>query len=66
MARRDVLARQPFLPHWRISAMELWTADHLDLLGQAHLIPKRDGLGRMAFLVIEAGLDLPRSAATTV
>jgi hypothetical protein len=54
---RDVLARQPFLGHWRITAMELWTADDLDLLGPAHLTLERDGLGRMSFVAIEAGLD---------
>jgi hypothetical protein len=57
MARGDALAKQPFLGQWRIVAMELWTPDDLDLLGPAHFTLERDGLGRLGFLAIEAGLD---------
>jgi hypothetical protein len=32
-------------------------ADDLDLLGPAHFTLERDGLGRLGFLAIEAGLD---------
>jgi hypothetical protein len=57
MAGRDAVAKQPLLGHWRITSMELWTADDLDLLGPAHLTLERDGLGRLGFLAIDAGLD---------
>lgn len=57
MARADTAARQPFVGHWRITEMELWTADDLDLVGPAHLTLARDGLGAVRFLAIEAGLD---------
>jgi hypothetical protein len=57
MARGDAFAKQPFLGQWRIVAMDLWTADDLDLLSSAHLTLERGGLGRLGFLAIEAGLD---------
>ncbi len=57
MVRSDALAKQTFLGDWRITAMELWTSDDLDLLGAAHLTLERGGLGRLGFLAIEAGLD---------
>lgn len=57
MARAEAAARQPFVGRWRITTMELWTAEDLDLLGPAHLTLERDGLGTMSFIAIEAGLD---------
>lgn len=57
MARAEAEARRPFLGRWRITEMELWTAEDLDLLGPAHLTLERDGLGAMGFIAIEAGLD---------
>ncbi len=57
MARADTAARRPFVGRWRITDMELWTADDFDLLGPAHLTLERDGLGAVSFIAIEAGLD---------
>jgi hypothetical protein len=57
MARGNALAKQRFLGQWRIVAMELWAAEDLDLVGPAHLTLERNGLGRLGFLAIEAGLD---------
>ena len=57
MARADAEARQPFVGRWRISEMELWTAEDLDLVGPAHVTLDRDGLGEMSFIAVEAGLD---------
>jgi hypothetical protein len=57
MARAEAAARRPCIGRWRITGMELWTAEDLDLLGPAHLTLERDGLGEIAFLAIEAGVD---------
>jgi hypothetical protein len=57
MARADAAARRPFVGRWRITAMELWTAEDLDLLGAARLTLNRDGSGEMSFIAVEAGLD---------
>ena len=57
MARADAAARRPFVGRWRITAMELWTAEDLDLLGAARLTLNRDGSGEMSVITVEAGLD---------
>ena len=57
MARADAAARRPFVGRWRITGMELWTAEDLDLLGPARLTLDRDGLGEKSFIAVEAGLD---------
>lgn len=57
MARTDASARRPFVGRWRMTEMELWTAEDLDLLGPARLTLDRDGLGEVRFIAVEAGLD---------
>jgi len=57
MARPKTADQRPFVGRWRITDMELWAADDLDLLGPAHLTLERDGLGELGFVAIEAGLD---------
>jgi hypothetical protein len=57
MARAEGGARRPFVGRWRITEMELWTAEDLDLLGPARLTLDRDGLGEMRFIAVEVGLD---------
>ena len=58
MTRADAAARRPFVGRWRITEMELWTAEDLDLLGPARLTPlARDGSGDMSLIAVEAGLD---------
>ena len=57
MARADSAAWRPFMGRWRITEMELWTSDDLDLLGPAHLTLARDGRGAMRFIPVDVGLD---------
>lgn len=57
MARAEAAARRPFVGHWRITEMELWTTEDLGLLGPTRLTLARDGLGEMSFVAVEAGLD---------
>jgi hypothetical protein len=57
MARRDAAARRPFVGRWRITDMELWTVEDLDLLGPARLTLARDGCGTMRFIAVDVGLD---------
>ena len=57
MARADAAARRSFVGRWRITDMELWTAEDLDLLGPARLMLNRGGSGEMSFIAVEAGLD---------
>ena len=52
MARADTAARRPFVGRWRITDMELWTADDFDLLGPAHLTLERDGLGAVSLALL--------------
>jgi hypothetical protein len=57
MTRADAAARRPFVGRWRITEMELWTAEDLDLSGPARFTLNRDGSGEMSFIATEAGLD---------
>ena len=57
MARADAAARRPFVGRWRITEMELWTAEDRDLLGLARLMLNRDGSGEMSFIALVARLD---------
>lgn len=50
-------ARRPFIGEWRITDMELWDRDDLDLLGPAHLTLDGRGQGSMGFLAIQASVD---------
>jgi hypothetical protein len=42
---------------WRITAMETWDADYINLVGPGHLRIDRDGCGFMQFGAVEAALD---------
>jgi len=57
MARADAAARRLFVGRWRITDMELWTTEDLDLIGPARLTLNRDGSGEMSFIAVEVGLD---------
>jgi hypothetical protein len=57
VARADAEARRPFVGRWRITEMELWAGEDLDLLGPARLTLSRDGAGEMSFVAAEVGLD---------
>jgi hypothetical protein len=57
VARADAAARLRFVGRWRITEMELWTTEDLDLVGPARLTLDRSGLGEMSFIAVEAGLD---------
>ena len=49
------------LGRWRITAMDLWEADYIDMLGPAHIQLDRDG-GYIKFGAVEIGLDCWYSA----
>ena len=47
----------PFVGRWRITEMELWDREDLDLLGPALIEFDREGLGEFRFIALEGGLD---------
>ena len=42
---------------WRITEMELWDADAVDLMGPAHIEFGRDQDGRFQFIAVEGWMD---------
>lgn len=42
---------------WRITEMELWGADTLDLLGQAHIAFEPSGTGSFVFIAVQGEAD---------
>jgi hypothetical protein len=42
---------------WRISSMDLWAQDAVELDGPGFVELKRDGLGEMHFIAVDVGLD---------
>ena len=46
-----------FLGNWRIIETELWDREALDLVAPAMLSLKPKGVGRIAFIAVEAQLD---------
>jgi hypothetical protein len=46
-----------FTGHWRITEMELWDQDAIDLLGPAALVIGEDGLGTMSFIAVQGQID---------
>lgn len=52
--------RQPtsqLMGRWRITEMELWELDDLDLLGPAQIALEHSGRGRMNFISVDLLLD---------
>lgn len=47
----------PFLGHWRITEMELWGREALDLLGPAFIRFEDDRMGGFQFIAMRGGLD---------
>ncbi|MGH7731073.1 MAG: hypothetical protein ACRENJ_07470, partial [Candidatus Eiseniibacteriota bacterium] len=47
----------PFIGRWRITEMELWGREDLDLVGPAFLEFARDGIGEFQFIAVQGCLD---------
>ena len=47
----------PLLGKWRITGMELWNSDVIDLLGPGFIRFDADGGGEFVFGAVQAGLD---------
>lgn len=47
----------PFVGRWRITEMELWDREDLDLVGPAFIEFDREGLGEFRFIAVQGGLD---------
>jgi hypothetical protein len=52
-----VTSRLSFRGTWRIIETELWDADDLDDVTEAHLTLGKNNLGELAFLCVSAGVD---------
>lgn len=48
---------KPYLGKWRITEMELWDREYIDLMGPGRLTIKADGDGELRFGAIEALID---------
>lgn len=42
---------------WRITEMELWAPEDVDLVGAAFVELGKDGMGRFAFIAVEGWMD---------
>ncbi|MCI0755507.1 hypothetical protein [Teichococcus vastitatis] len=47
----------PLLGKWRITCMELWDAEFIDLLGPGYIHFYTDGRGEFVFGAVQGGLD---------
>ena len=47
----------PFVGRWRITEMELWDQDALDLVVPAFVEFDRDGMGHFQFIAVQGWLD---------
>jgi hypothetical protein len=47
----------PFVGRWRITEMELWDREDLDLVGPAFVEFDREGMGEFRFIAVEGCLD---------
>lgn len=50
-------ATSQLIGRWRITEMELWEPDDLDLLGPAQIVLERGGRRRMNFIAVALRLD---------
>ncbi len=50
-------AKHPLAGRWRITEMELWDADFLDLMQPAFISFDGEGSGEFAFGAVQAGFD---------
>jgi hypothetical protein len=50
-------SKHPLAGRWRITEMELWDADFLDLVQPAFISFDGEGSGEFAFGAVQAGLD---------
>src|SRR3954447_3342119 len=46
-----------FTGRWRITSMELWDTDAIDLVAPGFIEFDRDGTGRFGFIVVEGWMD---------
>ncbi len=46
-----------FIGRWRITSMELWDTDAIDLVGPAFIEFDRDRTGRFGFIVVSGWMD---------
>ncbi len=53
----DDMAKNPFIGAWRITEMEMWDRDYLDLMVPAHLTISKDGMGEFQFGTVHGWLD---------
>ena len=47
----------PMIGKWRITEMELWDSDFIDLLGPGYIQFSPDGRGEFVFGAVQGGLD---------
>jgi hypothetical protein len=47
----------PMLGKWRITEMELWESDFIDLLGPGYIQFGQDGRGEFVFGAVQGSLD---------
>src|SRR5436309_9666404 len=50
-------AANPFVGRWRITEMELWGREDLELVGPAFIEFDRRGMGEFQFIAVQGGLD---------
>lgn len=48
-----------YIGKWRITEMEQWDRDYIDMVVPGHLTIHADGLGSLQFGAIDAEVDLP-------
>ena len=51
------LGEHPLIGKWRITEMELWDAEFIDLLAPGYIRFDPDGRGEFAFGAVQGGLD---------
>ncbi|MBI4764001.1 MAG: hypothetical protein HY787_05275 [Deltaproteobacteria bacterium] len=49
--------KKAYIGKWRITEMEQWDEDYIDLVAPGHLTVKNDGTGLLAFGAFEAEID---------
>lgn len=49
--------KNPYLGKWRITEMELWDKEYIDLVAPGHFIFNKDGLGHFQFGTVEGEID---------
>lgn len=52
-----LVTRSAIVGTWRISEMELWDQESIDLVGPAYIEFGHDGAGRFRFIAVEGQMD---------